>query len=269
MDGAVFEVALKSSPGVPRHALLREPNANCELLPQGSGPVAVTEMIATLLTGGPTSRLGPADVWRLSLADRDRIVAVLHTACFGDCIESIVTCSACRQQFEVTFSLAEEVLEPLARSTSSVRTIENEEYGTYHLPDGSRFRVLNTEDERALRGLSVEQVFQELLRRCLISGDVSAEDSLASAMEAVAPILDVDIPVTCALCQSQEKIRFEMVSFFVASLQRERPILLREIHRLASAYHWRREDIMALPRSLRRAHVALIEADRGTLRTVS
>jgi hypothetical protein len=139
------------------------------------------------------------------------------------------------------------------------------------LPDGRRFRVPNTEDERALLGLSVEQGAQELIRRCVLSGDATSteDDALVTAMEAVASVLDVHIPVTCPFCHSQERTRFEMVSFFLASLQRERPILLREIHRLASAYHWGLDDIMALPRSLRQAHVTLIEVDRGTLRAVS
>lgn len=269
MDGAVFDVALSSSPGVASCALLREPNANSELVPPGAGPVAVTEMIATLLTKGSSSLLDPADVWRISLSDRDRIVAVLHTACFGDQIESVVSCGTCRLPFELTFSLAEEVLGPFERASPTA--ILADEFGVYSLPDGRRFRAPNTDDERALLGLSVERGAQELIRRCVLSGDVSshADDALFAAMEAVAPVLDVHIPVTCPFCQSLERTRFEMVSFFLASLQRERPILLREIHRLASAYHWGLEDIMGLPRSLRQAHVALIEVDRGTLRAVS
>ena len=268
MNGAVLDIALSSSPGVAKRALLREPNARNELLPQGAGPVAVTEMIAALLTKGPSSLLGPSDVWKLSLSDRDRIVASLHTSCFGDRVESIVTCSTCGQPFEMTFSLAEEVVQPLDRPAAASQPIDSDEGGMYALQDGRRFRLPNAEDERALQGLPVEEATRELIRRCVASGETTSDndEALDTAMSAVAPIMDVDVPVECGICHTELKVRFDMVSFFISSLARERPILLREIHRLAVTYHWSREEIMDMPRSLRRAHVELIEIDRGSLR---
>lgn len=269
MIGAVFDIALSSSPGVAKRALVREPTTRDELVSQGGGPAAVTQMISALLTEGPSSPLRPSDVWKLSLSDRDRIVATLHAGCFGDRIESMVTCSACGQPFEITFSLADEVIGPLVRRAEVSPPIELDERGTFGLSDGRRFRLPNTDDERALHGLPAEVATRELIRRCVVPETAATDvddDTLDSAMASVAPILDVEVPVKCGLCSADLNVHFDMVTFFLSSLERERPILLREIHQLAVAYHWSRQEIMDLPRSLRRAHVELIEIDRGQLR---
>jgi hypothetical protein len=42
-------------------------------------------------------------------------------------------------------------------------------------------------------------------------------------------------------------------------LKKERPRLLYEIHRIASSYHWSQQEILQLPRTLRKQYVELIE----------
>jgi hypothetical protein len=262
----MLDVALRSSHAAGARALLREPCARDELLPRDAGPTAVTELVAALLVERPAPWLGRADVWQLSLGDRDRLVAALHAQCFGDAIESVVACTACTKRFEINFSLAA-LLESIEPPPSSPRARLAGEDGTYGLPDGRRFRLPTTGDERAVTGWPVQEAAGELARRCLVDG--IADSALEEAMAAVSPVIDLDVPATCANCGHEQNVHFDMVSFFVATLARERPILLGEVHRLATTYHWSREEIMGLPRSLRRAHVALIEADRGTLQAAS
>jgi hypothetical protein len=267
----MFDVAIGGRGGTPSRAVLREPCAREELLPVEAGPIAVTELIATLLVERPAPALAPDAVWKLPLGDRDRIVAQLHSNCFGDRIESIVTCSACRKQFEVGFSLAKLASDALAPPGPEIGVEGPDGEGTYTLPDGRRFRAPNTGDERAVAGLPIEQAALSLIERCLVVGDATSGDRavIDQAMSDVAPVLDLDVPTTCALCGAEQQVHFDMVSFFLSALVRERPILLREVHRLAAAYHWSCEEIMALPRSIRRAHVALIEAERGGRRAAS
>jgi len=265
----MFEVRLQSNARGAKRACLREPCAWDELQGQGVGPALVTELIASLLVEGPTSELTRAEVWQLSLSDRDRIVAQLHAHCFGDRIESEIVCRACGEPFEIGLSLSE-LVETLDRP-GPVGGVEGPDGdGLYRLADGRRFRLPTTGDERAVAGLPVAEAARELVSRCLLGeGSDSDRESLEEAMAAIAPLLDLDIPVACALCASEQPVHFEMVSFFVSALARERPILLREIHRIASAYHWSSHEIMALPRSLRRAQVALVEGDRRGFRAAS
>jgi len=262
----MFELKLSSSACSARLALLREPCAGDELLSDGAGPTAVTEWLGGLLLGGSGAALGKDDVWRLSLSDRDRIVALLHAVCFGDRVESRVTCSACRDTFEVDFSLAS-LIESLESEERSGDVEGPDEHGKYRLAGGGSFRLPTTDDERAVAGLPIEEAMRELVRRCAATDQATSDyEKLDRAMAAVAPVVDLDFTATCAVCGVEQTVHFDLVSFFVAALARERPLLMREIHKLALAYHWSRAEILALPRSVRRAHVALIEAEHAARR---
>lgn len=276
MAGAILDVMLGSNAGGARRALVREPNAHAELLPHGTGPVAVTKTIAMLLLEGSSDCLDPADVWGLSLSDRDRIVASIHTHCFGDRIEGLVTCRDCGDQFEMRFSLAEEVLQPTAKRRENACVVRQGQSGSYLLPNGVCFRLPTVDDERKFEGMPSVDVEASLARCCLGPGtdpDLAVSDGasamLEKAMNDVAPLLDLELPVSCSECSASQRVHFDVVSYFVSCLVRERPILLREVHCLAKTYHWGYDEIMRLPRSLRRAHVELIEIDRGRLRGVS
>jgi hypothetical protein len=80
-------------------------------------------------------------------------------------------------------------------------------------------------------------------------------------METVAPLLSLDLPTSCPLCGAEQEVPFDLVSFFMAALIRERPLLAREVHYLARAYRWSHTEILSLPRSERRAFVALVLAE--------
>ena len=269
LRSAMFEVGLRSSAVHARRVRLREPCAWDELLAENAGSAQVTELIASLLVGGTSAWLSREEVGRLSLSDRDRIVAALHTHCFGDRVESVVTCRACQEPFEIGLSLAE-LVESLSSPAAAVGIEAADEAGHYLLASGARFRLPTIEDELEVTTLPVADAARALLARCGVSLESEVEQSgVERAMESIAPVVDLDIPVTCAHCAAEQAVHFEMVSFFLSTLARERPILLREIHRIASAYHWSSHEIMSLPRSLRRAHVALVEVDRGSLRAAS
>jgi hypothetical protein len=269
LRSAMFEVGLRSSAIRAKRARLREPCAWDELLAENAGPGQITELIANLLVCGTPGWLSREEVGSLSLSDRDRIVAALHRHCFGDRLESIVTCCACQEPFEIGLSLAE-LVDSVGNSAAAAGIEAPNGDGYYVLASGARFRLPTIEDELAITTLPVNEAAGALLARCSASVDHEGEGAaLEGAMESLAPLVDVDIPVACAHCAAEQPVHFEMVSFFLSTLARERPILLREIHRIASAYHWSSHEIMALPRSLRRAHVALVEVDRGSLRAAS
>src|SRR6185369_17601137 len=102
----VLEVEL----GLGRHrrrAYLREPTGRDEMT-SGSGHAWVaSELISRLLVEAPGAAVGPAAGSPMTVCDRDRLVAALHVHCFGDPIESHVTCQACGKRFEFSFSLVQ------------------------------------------------------------------------------------------------------------------------------------------------------------------
>jgi hypothetical protein len=101
-----------------------------------------------------------------------------------------------------------------------------------------------------------------LLERCVrVQGEGAGEIPIAAveaAMDAVAPFLSLELPVRCALCDHPQEIDFDLVDFVQAAFARERPLLVREIHALASAYRWSFAEIVGLPREQRRALVEII-----------
>ena len=263
----VFEVPLGPSSRVARFALLRELSGFDELVSL-RGPVAATELLERLIVEAPGGVLRSADLWRLPLGERDRLVASVHSRHFGDRIESTVKCVGCGEAFAVDFSL-DALVASLADGRDSTPPLAPDDNGVYALAEGRHFRLPTAEDERAISALSPSDATTELLKRCVVRSDDGNSGWIHAAMAQVGPVLDLELPARCALCGKDQEIHFDIVSFFLASLARERTILGREIHRLAATYHWGHEEILRLSRSQRRAYVALVEAERGRSRAAS
>jgi hypothetical protein len=82
-------------------------------------------------------------------------------------------------------------------------------------------------------------------------------------LEAVAPLLDVDVVARCPECEAEQPVGFDIQSFLLERLLNERPRLLQEIHLIASSYGWTLPDILALPRDHRRVLAAAVEDERA------
>lgn len=263
---SVFEIFLDLGGGAARPVLLRELSGSEELGSGRGGAVAASELLASLIIEAPGPSLRRQELWTLSLGQRDRLLAAVHAHHFGDRIESVVDCGSCRKAFAVEFSLS-----ALAAATFEAQPqAVPDERGLLTLGDGTRFRLPSAEDERAVQALAPGEAALELWRRCAPDGVTQSDsESLQALVAQAGPVLDLELPARCALCQKEQSIHFDIVSFFFASLRNERPLLVREIHRLAAAYQWSHEAILRLPRSQRRAYVALVEAERGGLRAAS
>lgn len=263
---SVFEVVLDLGGRAARVALLRELSGSDELGSVRSGGVAASELLESLIVETPGPMLRRDELWALSLGQRDRLLAAVHARHFGDRVESVVDCRACRKAFAVDFSLSALVSATFAAQAPAALDAQ----GRLVLGDGTHCRLPSAADERAVQALPPDEAAAELLHRCAPDGVVQVDLGTLQALVAQAgPVLDLELSARCALCQHEQSIHFDIVSFFFASLRSERPLLLREIHRLAMAYQWSQEAILRLPRSQRRAYVALVEAERGRLRVAS
>ncbi|HLT01277.1 MAG TPA: hypothetical protein VK001_03825, partial [Geminicoccaceae bacterium] len=63
-------------------------------------------------------------------------------------------------------------------------------------------------------------------------------------------------------CAAPQAVRFAIDRYLQRCLANERRFLLHEAHRIARAYGWSHETIMALPRRDRQEYVRLIDAER-------
>ena len=166
------------------------------------------------------------DIDALTIAEYDRLLVAVFEALYGDRVEARTQCAACSEPLDISLSLAALAAAP---PDVAIELAGPDERGTFLLPDGRRIRAPTVGDvERAVR-----------------SGDVAA---------------------TCPQCAAAQPVRFDLANFLGASLARERPFLLREMHLLARAYGWSLAEILSLTRDDRRALARLCEAERAAAR---
>ena len=271
----MLQVPLNPGFDGPRLAFLSEPSGHDELACAEIEPWVASELLARLLVERPGSALQPVDAGRMALCDRDRLVAELYRYCFGDQIESRVRCRACEKTFDLSFtlsSLLEDVVERVREAQQGLVTAEAS--GVYTLSSGLRVRLPQVADEKALLAAPPDRALDLLWERCVLETTPQADEvgmaeptsgarlEAEQALEALAPVLSMDLPVSCVECGAEQLVEFDMVRFFLGALRRERTLLVREVHCLASAYHWSHAEILGLPRSVRRAYVSLVLGER-------
>jgi len=230
---------------------------------RGLGQPAVYQALNLLAASAPQTP--PRDWAAVSIGRRDAAILALRERTFGSRIVSLATCPKCSERAEVTF----EVAQVLAEAPS-------ESLATFSLADFGycvEFRLPNSLDVAALENAaSVEAARTTLLARCMLSAERDGEEVAASQlpMELVSevadrmsvadPQADVRLDCICPACGHAWHAAFDIVSFFWTEINAWAARMLREIHRLASAYGWREADVLALSPTRRRLYLELIDA---------
>jgi hypothetical protein len=256
---AITTVELSFVPGI-RWAKLNELRGSDEQMVEGSDTGVAIRLLDRLLVDDHDHTFKPGNAATLAAADRDCLLAAIYRHTYGSHIAGTVTCRACGKSFDLDFDLLE--LQAALQPTETPAPVQDNGHIAFALVDGRRFRLPTGEDEISVWHLSADAALAELLRRCVLEGDPSIDQSsIQATMKAVAPLMDADLDGHCPECGENQAIHFDIQRFLLSALQAEQPRLNREIHRLASAYGWRLSEILALTRSQRQAHVKLIEAE--------
>ena len=260
----MLEVPLNPGSGGTRRATLRELTGREEAQFSEPRPLLASELVERLWVSSPAA---PRDARTLGVAERDRILAELYLRYYGDRVESVATCDECREPFGVAFPLRPLIAAALRPPEAPLAMKGPDDEGAYRLEGGCRFRLPTLGDERALAALPVQELAHRLLERCVLEGRLDEwAERVEEAMGALAPELATEIRVICAHCGAEKLVWFDIGSFLIAALARERPLLAREVHCLARAYGWTHGEIMALSRSERREYVALVLAETDATR---
>jgi len=255
------QVQLRFWQGAPT-VFVRDLTGNDERCVRDTSTQSAVDLLARLVEWPAGS---DADVDELTAPDRDRLLAAIYQRAFGKKIDSTATCTACSSPYDLGFAL-EDLFAALDRSTGSSTTQVLDD-GTFRTSSGLRFRLPTARDEMEVSELPLEKAEQALASLCIVES--SAGDSLSTledAIEEVAPVLDLDIDTACPECGARQGVRFDMQFYLLSAIERERAHVLREIHRIASAYGWSLEEILVLERNDRRALVQLIEGDLAARR---
>lgn len=249
-------IPVQFTPGI-RRVFLKPLRGQEELAVSGPG---IREAIHLLNLLMETEEIARVSAEKIATADRDRLFAAVYKSTYGPSIGSTVNCRACRERFDIDFSL-DDLNNHLGGKTNGA-TAEQLEDGTYRLPSGCRFRLPVGEDELAAADAPAERAVEILLERCILKGDpVEHAEPVQEAMEQLAPVWQMELQAVCPECGAEQLFRFDMQSFLLNRLKNDRNRTSWEIHRLAAAYRWSHREILDLPRSLRQMYVQYIEAD--------
>jgi hypothetical protein len=231
-------VAPKAGGELPSFMRLREPAGRDELSLAGVDTSAAVALLDRLVE--PQVATG-----ELAASDRDRLLAALHRSLWGDRIVSSLECAGCGAMYDLSFELSglEDSLEAgrEASRAAGARRIEDKDGRAYRLPSAQ------DEEDAATRGRDAGRA---MLAASIADG--LDPDALDMRLEALAPILDVDLDAPCAECGHPAMLRFDIQTFTLQRLLDEREAMVEEVHKLATAYGWSLGEILELQRSLRR-----------------
>lgn len=198
----------------------------------------------------------PADI---SLSTIDHILARIYRSIYGDRIECFARCVHCNRNFEMSFALSDWLESLNGSPIDTLRPLGSE---TYELQDEHGRVVFRLPTITDLRSLATERsdLEQALLERCVLEGN-REHSGLDSAMAQAGPLLDGEIESMCAYCELSQMVDFCLSDYLLDLLHRERSLVVREVHYIARAYRWSREEILAMPRTSRQEHVRLVLAE--------
>lgn len=238
-----------------RVAWLRTPTGADELADDGG----VGVLLERCVVARGENTVAPEMVRRLPLPDRDRLLLTLERMLFGDQVEADAPCTRCGESFSLRFSLAS--LDDARQPRRPQGVLGPNGHGHYQLDDIA-FRLPSLEDLDRVAALDANERAVALLDAIRISGELTGrEEELEDAMAALAPTLDVELDASCPHCADHQRPRFSLAAFLQRQLANERRFVLREIHRLARAYGWSYDAILAIPRTDRHDFVALVEGE--------
>ena len=192
----------------------------------------------------PHPPVAPAD--RLTVGDRDRLLAQIYGDLYGWDILADARCGGCQARFELRFSLRD-----LIRARA---------------PDGSApDGVVSIGDARLRLPLVTDRApsARALVDRLTVDGTPPPLEQAEAALEAADPALELDLNGTCPECDTPQAVPFSMTGFLGAALARDHRFLLREVHLLARSYGWSLDSILSLTRTERQEFVRLILAEQG------
>jgi hypothetical protein len=215
---------------------------------RGIGQTNVHRAIEMLAAAWPDE--DPDNLAGLPIGWRDARLLALRERLFGRIMTGLIRCSSCGERIETTFAMPDVRIAP-APPVGATYTMGFEQHTmTFRLPNS---RDLSTASECA----DVDAARLRLLKRCLLTVDgierpqidqlsESAIHALVERMASADPHASQLIEITCPCCEHQWQSTLDIASFLYQEISVWAQRLLREIHVLASTYHWAERDILAM-----------------------
>jgi hypothetical protein len=232
--------------------------------------VAATERVGDLMA--PTA----ADMRELTIWDRQRLASAIYETTFGRQLAALATCAAAHcgtvVDLELDASLLRLSVDPPSLDEpdwESSIAVGNETWRV-------RLRPLSGADHEMAARLAVtdaEGAAALLAERCVASAVDAAgversstevarlareqSQQIGAILARVHPDPAPTLQIACPECGGAMNVLVDVVLFLLDAVGATADVT-RDVHRLASAYHWSEADILALPISRRRRYLELV-----------
>jgi hypothetical protein len=204
------------------------------------------------------------------LGERNRALARLRCAHFGDAIAGWTTCRACDRQ--------------MAFRIDGRRLIDEQAPVTHRIEiDGHVFRLPTSRDLASLAGPDLaldtadadafadadppdaRTLATRLLARCCLDAErdtVWSADQVETIGECMAqadPLAEITIDLTCPACGEAAREALDLGVYFWIELEERARTLLHDVHALALAYGWTEPQTLALSPARRAFYIDMVQ----------
>ena len=212
---------------------------------------------ALLLLGAAHPDEPPGALAALPLGRRDASLLRLRERTLGPTLEIETRCPACHERLELAVPSADLRAVSPQSDPAPIRLGHDAVEVTFRLPTS--------------RDLLDARDADDLLDRCVLEardasgqpvGDLPSEvrAALAEAMAEADPLAEIDLAMTCVACGHAWSEVLDVASFVWAEFEAWAPRLLRDVHRLASAYGWAERDVLAMSAWRRGQYLRLLDS---------
>jgi len=207
---------------------------------------------------------------RRSIGQRNALLLSLREQLFGRHFVAMAGCPQCDEQLELSFAtmdltVADLDTTPAADDATAPFSLQLAEYDVH-------FRLPNSFDLIAMPPRAdPAAIRQMLLQRCLVSAqragaDVDLShlppallDQMVEQMEQADPQANMTLALTCPQCDHAWPAHFDILAYLWRELDAWAVRMLRDVHRLASAYGWSELNILHMSPWRRQIYLDLIE----------
>jgi hypothetical protein len=225
-----------------------------EVEPGTAVAVVGTDLLTRCVGLADGAALPRAQIGRLTLADRERLVLAVWRLTFGPRVELVLACphADCGAPMDIDFEITRGRAAPDPRPPVHRVRHDGAEAG-FRLPCGEDLERLATLPDAGP---------DALLAQCLVDAPAPLTAPLREAVEAEIARMSSEqgdeMEATCPQCERSFVAPFDPLAALLAQLARGRRDLDDDVHLLSLHYHWPLDAILALPRPRRRAYVALL-----------
>jgi hypothetical protein len=249
-----------------QEAMLRPPTGADEAFLLDAAPTRTRAERVTALLARCVPRLAGRDagedaVRALTVGDREALLLHLRAAAHGDRIACVIDCPDCGARMDLDLRVSGVLLPPYADAHASYAA----RCGDYEV----RFRLPNGADqEEAARSGGFEAGATTLLERCVqevrargrrvrrVPERVEAE--LPAHLAELDPQAEVIVKLACPECGAETSALLDAATVLFRELTATSDRLFREVHAIATHYHWSEREILGLDVQRRRRYLELI-----------